>query len=255
MADADPNLRDAHTEMPSLKGRKAVITGGTTGIGRAIGVLLASEGVEIFTCGRDEQHLKDGLERINEVGKGDGISLDLAEKQDLNRFFDEAEKRLGSYDIAIVNAAVPVEGLTNTSEEDAWYAIAVDYTAYVMSAYKAAAQMKDKGDLILIGSMSAHSLSGGSSIYAGMKKGIQGFAEALHKELGKKGIKVGLVEPGLTGADFQYPDIPAEKQREMINADKMLRAEDIAVAVHFMLTQPRRTVVHQLAVTQRLPDE
>ena len=84
---------------------------------------------------------------------------------------------------------------------------------------------------------------------------IQGFAEAMHKELGKKGIKVGLVEPGLTGADFQYPDIPADKQREMINAEKMLRAEDIAVAVHFMLTQPRRAVVNQLSVTQRIPDE
>lgn len=256
MAEADPkNLSDAHTEMPSLEGRKAVITGGTTGIGRAIGVLLASEGVEIFTCGRNEQHLADGLERINEVGKGDGISIDLAERQGLERFFEAAEKKLGSYDIAVVNAAVPVEGLTNTGEEDAWYSIATDYTAYVMSAYKAAQHMKDKGDLILIGSMSAHSLSGGSSIYAGMKKGIQGFAEALHKELGPKGIKVGLVEPGLTGADFQYPDIPAEKQREMINAEEMLRAEDIAVAVHFMLTQPRRAVVNQLSVTQRVSDE
>jgi NADP-dependent 3-hydroxy acid dehydrogenase YdfG len=254
MADADPNLRDAHTEMPSLEGRKAVITGGSTGIGRAIAVLLASEGVEIFTCGRDPQHLKDGLERVNEVGKGDGISVDLAEKDGLKRFFAEAESRLGSYDIAIVNAAVPVEGITYTGEEDAWYAIATDYTAYVMSAWKAAAHMKDKGDLILIGSMSAHSLGGSSSVYAGMKKGIQGFAEALHKELGKKGIKVGLVEPGLTGADFQYPDIPADKQREMINAEKMLRAEDIAVAVHFMLTQPRRAVVNQLAVTTRISD-
>ena len=61
------NLSDAHTEMPSLRGRKAVITGGTTGIGRAIGVLLASEGVEIFTCGRDERHLADGLARTNEA--------------------------------------------------------------------------------------------------------------------------------------------------------------------------------------------
>ncbi len=64
-----------------------------------------------------------------------------------------------------------------------------------------------------------------------------------------------LIEPGLTGADFQYPDIPAEKQREMINNDEMLRAEDIAVAAHFMLTQPRRAVVMQLAMTQRVSDE
>ncbi len=256
MAEADPkNLSDAHTEMPSLNGRKAVITGGTTGVGRAIAVLLASEGVEIFTCGRDEQHLKDGLERINEVGKGDGIALDLAKRDDLDRFFAEAEKKLGRYDIAVINAAIPVDGITDTSEEDAWYAVATDYTAYVMSVHKAVSHMKDKGNLVLIGSMSAHSLGGSSSVYSGMKKGIQGFAEALHKELGKKGIKVGLIEPGLTGADFQYPDIPADKQREMINDEKMLRAEDIAVAVHFMLTQPRRAVVMQLAMTERVSDE
>jgi NADP-dependent 3-hydroxy acid dehydrogenase YdfG len=255
MAEADPNLRDAHTEMPTLEGRKAVITGGTTGIGRAIAVLLASEGVEIFTCGRDERHLQDGLERINEVGKGGGISVDLAEKEGLDRFFNEAEDRLGQYDIAIINAAIPADGVTSTNEDDARYALATDYVAYVMSAHKAAAHMQDRGDLILVGSMSAHSLGPDSSIYAGMKKGIQGFAEALRKELGCKGIKVGLVEPGLTGADFHYPQIPADKQREMINAEKMLRAEDIAVSVHFMLTQPRRAVVQQLTITQRVKDE
>lgn len=256
MAEADPkNLSDAHTEMPSLEGRKAVITGGTTGIGRAIGVLLASEGVEIFTCGRDPQHLQDGLARINEVGRGDGINVDLSEKEGLNRFFAEAESRLGSYDIAIINAAVPLDGVTETGEEDARYAIATDFVAYLMSAHKAAAHLKDQGDLIMVGSMSAHGLEGGSSLYAGIKKGIQGFAEALRKEISPKGIKVGLVEPGLTGADLQYPDIPAEKQREMIKAEKMLRAEDIAVAVHFMLTQPRRAVVQQLAVTHRVSEE
>ena len=255
MAEADPNLSDAHTDMPSLKGRKAVITGGTTGIGRAIAVLLASEGVEIFTCGRDPQHLADGLERINEVGKGSGIACDLAEPEQLNRFFAEAEKTLGSYDIAIVNAAIPADGLTQMSEEDTRYAIATDFTAYVMSAHKAAAHLKDKGDIILIGSFSAHRLGPDSTVYAGMKAGIAGFAEALRKELGNKGIKVGFVEPAKTGADFQYPDIPADKQREMINADKMLRAEDIAVGVHYMLTQPRRAVVQQLTIVQRVGDE
>lgn len=256
MAEADPrNLSDAHTEMPSLEGRKAVITGGTTGIGRAIGVLLASEGVEIFTCGRNEQHLKDGLERINEVGKADGIALDLSKREDLDRFFSEAEKKLGSYDIAIMNAAIPIDALTELDEDDLRYAIATDFTAYLAGAHKAAEHMKNKGDLILVGSVSAHELGGSGPVYAGIKAGIAGFAEALRKELGPKGIKVGFVEPALTGADFQYPDIPAPKQRDMINADKMLRAEDIAVGVHFMLTQPRRAVVQQLVMTQRIKEE
>lgn len=256
MADAHPrNLSDAHTEMPPLAGRKAVITGGTTGIGRAIAVLLASEGVEIFTCGRDPQHLADGLARINEVGKGSGIAVDLAEPEGLDRFFAEAENTLGHYDIAIVNAAIPADGLTEMDEAQARYAIATDFTAYVMSAHKAAAHMKDHGDIILIGSFSAHTLGPHSTVYAGIKAGVAGFAEALRKELGPKGIKAGLVEPALTGADFHFPDIPAPKQTEMIRAEEMLRAEDIAVGVHYMLTQPRRAVVQQLTISQRVVEE
>ena len=62
---------DAHTEMPSLKGKRAIISGGTTGIGRAIAVLLASEGVKVFVCGREQDHLDDALARIREVGEGE----------------------------------------------------------------------------------------------------------------------------------------------------------------------------------------
>lgn len=256
MAEADPkNLSDAHTAQTSLKGRKAVITGGSTGIGRAIGVLLASEGVEIFICGRDEQHLADGLERMNEVGTASGIALDLGEKGQVDRFFAEAKEALGDWDIAIINAAVPVGGVTDSDADEARYAVAVDFAAYVLSAHKAAAHLKDRGDIVMIGSVSAHSLGASSSIYAGMKKGIQGFAEALHKELGKEGIKVALVEPAKTGADFQYPDIPADEQRKLIKEEKMLRAEDLAVAVHFILTQPRRTVINQIVVSQRVYEE
>ncbi|MFC4295734.1 SDR family oxidoreductase [Novosphingobium tardum] len=256
MADADPNLEDAHTLLAPLKGRKAVITGGTTGIGRAIAVLLASEGVEIFTCGRDADHLADALARIEEVGgKGDGIALDLADRDGVERFFAAADKALGAYDIAVINAAVPASGLTEMSAEDVRYALATDFTAYVMSAHRACDALKDRGDVVLIGSMSAHILGPHSTVYAGMKAGIAGFAEALRKEAGNQGIRVALVEPGKTGADFQYPDIPADKQREMINADKMLRAEDIAVGVHYLLSQPRRTVIQQLTIVPRVAEE
>lgn len=255
MAEADPNRSDAHTSRTPLRGRKAVITGGTTGIGRAIAVLLASEGAEVFTCGRDQQHLSDALERIGEVGKGSGIALDLAEPDGVARFFDAADTALGSWDIAVVNAAIPARGLTEMREEEVRYAIAADFTAYLASAHRAAATLKDHGDIVLIGSMSAHILGPNSTVYAGIKAGIAGFAEAFRKEGGNKGIKVSLVEPGKTGADFQYPDIPADKQREMINDDKMLRAEDIAVGVHYLLTQPRRAVVQQLTIVPRVADE
>lgn len=249
------NLTDAHTEMPSLAGRKAIVTGGTTGIGRAIAVLLASEGAKVFVCGRDPQHLDDGLGRIREVGEGDGINVDLADPDGVDRFIEAARDYFGDFDIAVVNAAIPAKGVTRMSAEALRYAIAVDFTAYLATAHAAAEVMKDHGDIIFIGSMSAHVLGPDSSVYAGMKAGIAGFSEALRKELGPKGIKVGNVEPGKTGADFQYESFTAEEQAEEINKQTMLRAEDIAVACHYLLTQPRRTVVQQITVVPRVEKE
>jgi NADP-dependent 3-hydroxy acid dehydrogenase YdfG len=89
----------------------------------------------------------------------------------------------------------------------------------------------------------------------GMKAGIAGFAEALRKELAPKGIKVCNIEPGKTGADFQYPSFTAEEQAEENRKETMLRAEDIAVAVHFVLTQPRRANVQQVVIAPRARGE
>lgn len=255
---ADPparNLSDAHTAMPSLNGRKAIITGGTTGIGRAIATLLASEGVDVFVCGRDPQHLQDGLERIREVGKGDGIAIDLAEPESVDRFVEAAKDYFGDFDIAIVNAAIPAQGVTKMSADELRYAIATDFTAYLTTAHAAAEVMKDKGDIVFIGSVAAHILGAESSVYAGMKAGVAGFAEALRKELAPKGIKVCNVEPAKTGADFQYQSFTAEEQAEQNRNETMLRAEDIAVAVHFVLTQARRANVQQVVIAPRARGE
>lgn len=242
---------DAHTQMPSLKGKRAIITGGTTGIGRAIAVLLASEGVKVFICGRDPGHLADALARIREVGEGDGVTNDLSDPDASKAFVDAGVRALGGLDIAVINAAVAAKGLTEMTEPELRYAIAVDFTAYLLTAHAAATALVDRGDIVLIGSMSAHVLGPHSTVYAGIKYGIQGFAKALRRELGPKGIRVANVEPGKTGSDMQKPDISPEQQREAIGNDEMLRAEDIAVGVHYLLTQPRRTVVQQLTISPR----
>ncbi len=248
------DVSDAHTAMPPLAGKRVIISGGTTGIGRATATLLAGDGAKVFICGRDKQYLADALARIREVGDGEGIALDLAEEGNVERFFEAAEQYLGGIDVAIINAAIPATGLSSMTAADVRYAIAVDFTAYMMSAHAAQERML-AGDIVLVGSMSAHVLGPSSTVYAGIKAGIAGFSEALRRELGPKGIKVALVEPGKTGADFQSPDISPDQQAELINQEKMLRAEDIAVGIHFILTQPSRTVVQQLVMVPRAQDE
>lgn len=252
------DARDAHTAVTPLKGRRAIVTGGTTGIGRAIAVLLAREGARVFICGRDEDHLADALARIREVGEGDGMTLDLAEEGAAERFVAASAEALGGFDIAVMNAAVAAEGLIDMAADAVRYAVATDFTATVMGAHAAAARMvRDKGfagDLVLIGSMSAHVLGPGSTVYAGIKAGIAGFAEALRREIGDKGVRVSLIEPGKTGSDMLEPDVSPDQQREEIRAETMLRAEDIAVGVHYLLTQPPRTVIQQLTIVPRAQD-
>ncbi|MBB4613905.1 SDR family oxidoreductase [Novosphingobium taihuense] len=251
------NLSDAHTQQPALAGKRVVVTGGTTGIGRAIAVLLASEGAQVFVCGRDENHLADALARINEVGRGDGVAVDLATPEGMRRFWSAADAALGgALDVAIINAAVPAGTAMEVNEEELRYQLETDLVAYVIASREAARRMSGSsdtgGDIVLIGSMSAVSRGKGSSTYVAAKSGVQGFAAAFREEMAPKNIKVGLIEPGLTGADLQYPEHSAQDQRDMINDGQMLRAEDIATATYFMLTQPRRTAVSLIRVEPRL---
>lgn len=255
MADADPrNLSDAHTEAPSLKGRKALITGGTTGIGRAIAILLASEGAKVFVCGRDPQHLDDALARIREVGEGDGINVDLTRQEDIERFVSEGETYLGAIDIAVINAALGVNTLEETDADFIRYTLDTNLTAFVETAKLVTDRMGAGSDIVFIGSMSSVTREAGSSVYVAAKTGAEGFATALRKELAEKDIKVGLIQPGLTGSDMQYHKYSSEKQREMINRDEMLRAEDVAVAAYYMLTQPRRSLISMLHVEPRIAE-
>src|SRR6478609_1323044 len=255
MADADPrNLSDAHTEMPSLEGRRALITGGTTGIGRAIAILLASEGVKVFVCGRTPEHLDDALERIREVGEGDGINIDLTRQEDVDRFVDEAEAYLGGLDLAVINAGLPADGVGDTDVDKIRYIVDTNLTHMMTTARRVVERMGPGGDILFIGSMSAVSRGPQSTVYVATKTGVEAFAEALRKELAEKDIKVGNIEPGKVGSDMQTPDFPVEKQREMIHQAKMLRAEDIAAAAYFLLTQPRRTVVSLMRVEPRITE-
>jgi len=245
-----PHTPSHHTDITSLTGRRVLVTGGTTGIGRATAVLLASEGARVFVCGRDQGHLDDALARINEVGEGQGILIDLGDPDAPRQLFDRAEAALGGLDVAVINAAVPVNGLTEEDEEAIRYAVAVDFTAYLMCAKQASERLGAEGDIVFTGSMSAHVLGPHSTVYAGIKAGIAGFSEALRKELGPKGIRVAAVEPGKTKADFS-PDESDRDQAEGVADEDTLRAEDIAVGVHYLLTQPRRTVVQQLTIVPR----
>lgn len=101
------------------------------------------------------------------------------------------------------------------------------------------------GHIVNIGSMSADVRETGSSAYVATKAGIQGFSEALRKEVNAHGIKVTLIEPGAVGSDMQ-----PEKETHAAKAvsGDMLKAEDIAACVRYCLTQPSRCDVVAVSI-------
>lgn len=246
-------ISDAHSAQTPLKGRRAIVTGGTTGIGRAVAVLLAAEGAHVYLIGTDQAHLDEALARVREVGTGNGGLFDLSQSDQVGAAVDAANAALGGYDVVVANAAEAAGGVTEMDEAALLHAIALNFTHYLLLTQRAARDMTE-GDVVMIGSTSAYVLGPHSTVYAGIKSGLQGFSIALRRELGPRGVRVALVEPGLTGSDMQLPDIPPDKQREMIGEEKMLRAEDIAVGVHYLLTQPRRAVIQRLTISPRVQD-
>jgi NAD(P)-dependent dehydrogenase (short-subunit alcohol dehydrogenase family) len=205
---------DAHTAMPTLAGRKAVVTGGTLGIGRAIARLLAAEGSELFIFSRDSRHVEEGLAAIREVGgAGQGVVADVAKAADVKDAFAAARKALGDLDILVVNAGIAGEGIVDMDDDDWRYVIETNLVGAMASARAGLLWMakRKQGHIVIIGSMSAEHEGKDSSVYVAGKSGLRGFAESFHKEAREKGVKVTLIEPGEVGSDMQEAS-PAEQR-------------------------------------------
>jgi NAD(P)-dependent dehydrogenase (short-subunit alcohol dehydrogenase family) len=224
-----------------LSDKRALITGGTTGIGRATALLLATRGAHVLVFGRHEPELNDAMADLRQVSSNvHGLIADAARIDDVRRVFKEVDARLGHLDILINNAALGAEGLSDMKHEDWEYVVQANLIGYMSCAQEAIQRMKARkqGHIIHVGSMSADVREKDSSVYVATKSGVQGFTEALRKEVNELGIKVSLVEPGSVGTDMQEES--PEEQREKEERGEMLMAEDIARCIEYCLTQPKR---------------
>ena len=242
-----------HTAVESLTDKRILITGGTTGIGRAVALLLSSYGANIVTFGRHQEQLDEVLAAIRQMGsRAEGIVADSASADDIQRVFQLVDQTLGGLDILINCAALSGESIDEMADSDWRYVIETNLIGYLATTKEALNRMKPQqhGHIVLVGSMSADVREAGSSVYVATKSAIQGFAESLRKEINQQGIKISLVEPGAVGSDMQKTT-PEEEQERQQKGD-MLRAEDIAVCVHYILTQPQRCDVVSVQIRPHL---
>lgn len=232
--------------------KKVFLTGGTAGIGRALLLLMAEKGYQIFAIGRDAEKKADLSTDIRERQLEAQIHihlLDLADTSALEKELPEIWAKHGPFDILINNAALGFDGVEGKNMAEIAYLVNTNLTAYLyLSGFflERMAEAQIQGDIIHIGSMSADTRDAESSGYVATKSGIQGFSEAFRKEANPKGIRVSLIEPGAVGTDMQ-PQTP-EEQRKLQQKEEMLTAEDIAAAVLFVLEQDRRVSISELQI-------
>ncbi len=255
MSTAPLALSADQTVPPVLAGRNVLITGGTTGIGRATAALLVANGANVFIFGRHQPELDEALATLeNGRTRTAGITADQADPGDVVRVFTTIEREFGPLDVLVNNAAVPGGPAAAGGEAEWRYRLNADLLGYIDCTRRALTQMRGRkrGHIVNIGSTSAEYASEGSSLYVAAKMAIRGFSRALRSEVAKDGIRVTLIEPGLTGTSFfdeegeEIADAAVQRREQKKGA--MLKAEDVAVAVHYCLTQPERCNVSFLQV-------
>ena len=251
--DAQP-----HADGESLVGKAVVISGGTTGIGRAIAARLAQAGARVLIFGRHQKELDDALRELREVRaigarEVHGVVADQSRTDDVRRVFEQADELFGGCDILINNAAVGGGSVGENGLDEIRYALDTNLFGYLACAHEAIARMKhgdgadgNAGHIVNVGSMSADLREAGGDVYAATKAAIQAFSESLRKSANKDGIRVTLIEPGAVATPMQ--EKTPEEQRRKIDAMEMLVADDIARCVVFCLAQPQRVDVVSIQV-------
>jgi len=237
----------------TMKDKRILLTGGTTGIGRAMLIAFARAGARVLTLGRDEAALAEALDMARQQGgELHGLTADLARREDIARIFEAVDDHLGGLDILVSNAALGADPIDAMADDDWRYVIDVNLVGALACTRGALERFGDGGQIVIIGSISADIHAPGESVYSATNAGLQAFAETLRKEVATRDVRVSLVEPGTVGSDMQQAG--ADEQREKIAQAEMLRAEDIAETVAFILTRPPRVDIVSLRVEPRLQE-
>ncbi|MDQ0939830.1 SDR family oxidoreductase [Streptomyces sp. V1I1] len=219
--------------------RTALVTGGSRGIGAAIALQMAQEGVDVaITYVRDEEAAQEVVRKIEAAGRrGLALRSDAADAEAARAVVGQVVDRLGSIDILVNNAGVgrlgPVESLAPADVDEV---LDVNVRAVFLVSQAAAARMGRGGRIISIGSCMTKYVPGpGGTLYAMSKAALTGLTKALARELGSRGITANLVHPGPIDTAMNPADGPyAEPQKAGTALGRFGSASEVASMVAYL---------------------
>lgn len=193
-----------------LDGKKAIVTGGSRGIGAAIARRLAADGADVvITYAGNQDAANQTVTAIAAAGRtGHAIQADSADAAAQRAAIREAAEKLGGLDILVHNAGVADFGSIEQDPADAYrkqFGVNVDGVFEGTAA--AVPLMADGGRIIVIGSINAHSMPiAGGAIYGATKAAVAGLVRGWARDLGKRGILVNVIQPGPIDTDLNPAD-------------------------------------------------
>jgi 3-oxoacyl-[acyl-carrier protein] reductase len=202
---SDVNEMTQEGPMNSLRGKAAVVTGASRGIGRAIAERLAADGARVVVnYAKNADEAKKVVAGITDNG-GTAIAVqaDVGNIADIRRLFEESRNAFGQLHILINNAGIFwTKPIVETTEEEFDRMFAVNAKGQFFAIQEAAKQMADGGRIVNISTGGTKLFFPGSSIYGGSKSALEYFSKVAAKELGARRITVNTVSPGYTETDM-----------------------------------------------------
>lgn len=225
--------------MADLSGKRALVTGGSRGIGAAIARRLAADGadVAITYAGRPDAAEVTVNAMLAADRRGLSIQADIADPEAAARAVAEASEALGGLDILVHNAGVAAFGRVGEADQDSFdHQFGVNVRGVFATTRAAAARLSDGGRIVVIGSVNAHAMPiAGGGIYGGTKAAVAQMARGWARDLAPRGITVNVVQPGPVDTDMNPADGEIAKLlTPMIALGRYGRPEEIGALVAFL---------------------
>lgn len=229
--------------MTELKNKKALITGGSRGLGKATAIAFAKEGIDVAITGRNEEALKATVAELKKFGvNAIYASFDVSNYEEVQKNIASLIDSLGAIDILVNNAGIAAFGTLNDMEVAQWSQI---IQTNVMGMYYVTKEVlphliaKNKGDIINVSSTAGLNGNASTSAYSASKFAVIGMSQSLMKEVRKNNIRVCTLTPSTIASDMSIELGIASKDSE----DSVLQPEDFAELIVSGLKLPRRAMM------------
>lgn len=241
--------------MTNLKGKTALITGATAGIGRACALALAAEGCKTILIGRRAERLEETGREIKQKFKGEWLALplDVRNKEAVQTAVNGLPDYWQHIDILVNNAGMArgVNKMQDSSADD-WDEMIdtnVKGLLYVTSAVLPGMVKRRQGDIVNIGSIAGHEVYPGGNIYCATKHAVDAITKGLRIDLVNTPIRVSSVDPGMVETEFSIVRLgDKQKAKDVYAGMQPLTAEDIADTVVFIVSRPAHVQIADVVI-------